>query len=258
LFCGCKNAWFRVQTRLWVQKLVLHTNHETSGRISCARDTRRDEKIRLVSIPALSIGWLRRVVGGGGEKRSRLFIESPITLGLYSPSRHHHRRLRPPAYGSPNKTKTKTKQKKSSPGLSNRPCGLGPTAHLSISNTEAERIPVIYKTKPKPKRRDDPATRSSKSHEKQAEPQAESPGQTRYSTAAKQATERHPKHLTRSSILYPSVEASRLLLVHRRILRGGRTRLDNQVRWRRLRILAACDRQESRARPVRSFMWLLA
>jgi hypothetical protein len=60
----------------------------------------------------------------------------------------------------PKQNKTKTKQKTSSPGLSNRPCGLGPTAHLSILNTEAERIPVIYKTNPKPKRRDDPATRS--------------------------------------------------------------------------------------------------
>jgi hypothetical protein len=47
---------------------VLHTNHETSAIISCAREARRDEKILSVSIPALSIGWLRRVVGWGRKK----------------------------------------------------------------------------------------------------------------------------------------------------------------------------------------------
>jgi hypothetical protein len=39
--------------------------------------------------------------------------------GFCSPSRHHLRRLRPP-------------KRKCSPGLSNRPCGLGPTTDLSI------------------------------------------------------------------------------------------------------------------------------
>jgi hypothetical protein len=36
---------------------------------SHARDACRDEMILSVSMPALSIGWLRRVVGGGGRKK---------------------------------------------------------------------------------------------------------------------------------------------------------------------------------------------
>jgi hypothetical protein len=167
-FVGAKTVVLRVQKRvvpganasLGAKTRAAHQPRNFWENFLCARHSSRRED--SIGINTSALNWVVEARGGGGgEKRSRLFIESPITLGLYSPSRHHHRRLRPPAYGSPNKTKTKTKQKKSSPGLSNRPCGLGPTAHLSILNTEAERIPVIYKTKPKPKRRDDPARKTS-------------------------------------------------------------------------------------------------
>jgi hypothetical protein len=73
---------------------------------------------------------------GGAFWRGVDLIHCAIPYMVSAPPHSIPRRLRPPAYGTPNK-------KKSSPGLSNRPCGLGPTAHLSILNTEAERIPVI-------------------------------------------------------------------------------------------------------------------
>jgi hypothetical protein len=56
-------------------------------------------------------------------------IHCAIPYMVFAPPHSIPRRLRPPAYGTPNKNKNKSK---SSPGLSNRPCGLGPTAHLSI------------------------------------------------------------------------------------------------------------------------------
>jgi hypothetical protein len=85
-----------------------------------------------------------RVDASLGDARSRLFIEIAYESRLIlpvspSPTPPTTTRLRLP--------KQKQNKKKSSPGLSNRPCGPGPTAHLSIytrTHTEAERIPVIY------------------------------------------------------------------------------------------------------------------
>jgi hypothetical protein len=80
----------------------------------CARcSIRRGESI------AVKLTILKCVVvalwGGGGEKDYAYLLRPPIILGLCSPSRHHQRRLRPPAYGSPNKNKTKGNPPPASP-----------------------------------------------------------------------------------------------------------------------------------------------
>jgi hypothetical protein len=110
-------------SRWWVQKLVVlganaspgaktraaHQPRNFCENFLCARRSSRRED--SIGIDTSALNWVVVALWGGGEKRLRLFIESPMNLGLYSPSRHHQRRLRPPACGTPG-TQTQDKVRK--------------------------------------------------------------------------------------------------------------------------------------------------